>query len=88
MADALERVTSLTSLNGCGQYAAILAGGLAMLKLEKEWELGLWAACFLERSNATLTALDVRWSGGCGVGESLVVVGGGQKLVKGPPLCL
>ena len=59
VSDALERVTSLTSLNGCGQYAAIRAGGLAELKLEKEWELGVWAARFLERSGATLTALDV-----------------------------
>ena len=62
--DALERVTSLTSLNGCGQYAAIRAGGLAELKLEKEWEMGVWAARFLERSGATLTALDVRWQVG------------------------
>ena len=66
VSDALERVTSLTSLNGCGQYAAIRAGGLAELKLEQEWELGVWAARFLERSGATLTALDVRLRGsGC-----------------------
>ena len=60
MADALERVTSLTSLNGCGQYGAIRAGGLRELKLNKEWELGVWSARFLERSGATLTALDLR----------------------------
>ncbi len=58
--DALERVTCLTSLNGCGQYAAIRAGGLRELTLEQEWELGVWAARFLERSGATLTTLDVR----------------------------
>ncbi len=59
MADALERVTSLTSLNGCGQYAAIRGGGLAELNLAGT-ELGVWAARFLERSAPTLTALDVR----------------------------
>jgi hypothetical protein len=60
VADALERVTCLTSLNGCGQYAAIRAVGLRELTLEKEWELGVWAVRFLERSGATLTTLDVR----------------------------
>ncbi len=60
VADALERVTALTSLNGCGQYAAIRVGGLRELTLKKEWELGVWAARFLERSGATLTWLDVR----------------------------
>ena len=59
MADALERVTSLTSLNGCDQYAAIRAGGLANLELEGT-ELGVWAARFLERSCDTLTELDFR----------------------------
>ena len=66
MADALERVTSLTRLNGCGQYAAIRAGGLREMTLSKEWELGVWAGRFLERSGATLTTLDVR----CGVSMS------------------
>ena len=66
MADALERVTSLTRLNGCGQYAAIRAGGLREMTLRPEWELGVWAGRFLERSGATLTALDVRLRGsGC-----------------------
>jgi hypothetical protein len=60
VADALERVTGLTCLNGCGQYAAIRAGGLLELTLKKEWELGVWAARFLEQSSATLTRLDVR----------------------------
>jgi hypothetical protein len=58
--DALEHVTSLTSLNGCCQYTAIRAGGLAELKLNETWELGVWAARFLERSASTLTTLDVR----------------------------
>ena len=60
MADALEGATSLTSLNGCDLYSAIRAGGLVELRLIKEWELGLWAVRFLERSASTLTMLDVR----------------------------
>ena len=60
VADALERVTSLTRLNGCGQYAAIRAGGLREMRLGGT-ELGVWAGRFLERSGATLTTLDVRW---------------------------
>ena len=59
MADALERVTGLTSLNGCDRYAAIRAGGLREMQLGGT-ELGVWAARFLERSAATLTTLDVR----------------------------
>ena len=60
VADALERVTSLTSLNGCDKYAAIRAGGLRKLELDGKWELGVWAARFLERSGSTLTTLDLR----------------------------
>ncbi len=60
MADALERVTGLTSLNGCGDYAAIRAGGLQKMAL-RGMELGVWAARFLERSARTLTKLDVRY---------------------------
>ena len=60
MADALERVTSLTSLNGCDKYTAIRAGGLRELKLDGKWELGVWATRFLERSGSTLTTLDLR----------------------------
>ena len=60
VADALERVTSLTSLNGCGHYAAIRAGGLRELELDGT-ELGVWAARFLERSGSTLTRLHVQW---------------------------
>jgi hypothetical protein len=59
VADALERTTSLTCLNGCNQYSAIRAGGLTELKLEATWELGLWAVGFLERSAETLTTLDL-----------------------------
>ena len=71
MADALERVTSLTSLNGCDQFPAIRAGGpkLRLDKLDKlgDTELWVWVARFLERSGDTLTELDVRcgWGGVC-----------------------
>jgi hypothetical protein len=64
VADALERVTCLTSVNGCGQFAAIRAGGLREMQLGGT-ELGVWAARFLERSGATLTTLDVRYAYGC-----------------------
>ncbi len=57
--DALEPVKSLTSLNGCGLYAAIRDGGRAEIDLGGT-ELGVWAARFLERSASTLTKLDVR----------------------------
>ncbi len=60
VADTLEITTSITSLNGCDQYAAIRGGGLRELKLGTEWELGLWAVRFLERSSSTLTKLNVR----------------------------
>ncbi len=59
MADALERVTCLTRLNGCGEYGAIRAGGVREMLLGGT-ELGVWAAWFLERSGSTLTTLDVR----------------------------
>ena len=65
VADALERVTSLTSLNGCSQYAGICAGGLREMKLSGT-ELVLWAMLFLERSAETLTKLEARcqyWGG-------------------------
>ncbi len=58
--DALEGITGLKSLNGCGQYAAIRAGGLQEMALSPEWELGVWAVQFLERHSSTLTTLDVR----------------------------
>ncbi len=60
VADVLERITLLTSLNGCCQYAAIRAGGLVELRLLKEWDLVVWAARFLDRSASTLTTLDIR----------------------------
>jgi hypothetical protein len=59
VANALDVVYSLTSLNGCNLYASIRAGGLAELKLGKSG-LGCWAVLFMERSAATLTALDLR----------------------------
>ncbi len=62
MARALEHVTSLTSLNRCGQYVAIRTGGLAEIELGGT-ELGMWVAPFLERSAATLTALHLRCAG-------------------------
>jgi hypothetical protein len=61
---ALEQVTSLTSLNGCDQYSAIRAGGLAEINLLEEWELGIWAARFMGRSASTLTKLDLRCESG------------------------
>ena len=58
--DALECIKSLKSLNGCNQYAFIRNGGLAEIKLDKEWELGVWVTRYLERSSSTLTLLDIR----------------------------
>ena len=52
--------TSLTSLNGCNQYAAIRKGGLAELTLYAEWELAVAVMRYLPRSGSTLTRLDVR----------------------------
>ncbi len=60
VSDSLEAATLLTSLNGCDQYTAIRTGGLRELKLKPEWDLGVWAVRFLERSASTLTTLDVR----------------------------
>jgi hypothetical protein len=59
IADALEGVTSLTSLNGCAAYAAIRAGGQTELLL-KGMELVVAVARYLPRSAHTLTALDLR----------------------------
>ncbi len=61
VANALEHVTSLTSLNGCDQYLAIRAGNMHKINL-RDTELGVWATRFLERSASTLTKLDVRCS--------------------------
>ena len=60
MADALEAVTTLTSLNGCDRYAAIRAGGLSEVVLDGEWELAVAVARYLPRSGATLGRLDLR----------------------------
>ncbi len=59
VADALEGVTSLTSLNDCDTCRAIRAGEQTELLLG--WtELGMWAARYLECSASTLTTLDLR----------------------------
>ncbi len=60
VADALMGITSCTSLNGCDQFAAMREGGLRVMTLEREWELGSCAWKFVERSSSTLTKLDVR----------------------------
>ncbi len=60
VADALVRVTSLASLNGCDHYAAIRAGGQTEIRLNKT-ELVLWVGLYLPRSASSLTTLDVRW---------------------------
>lgn len=59
VADALERITSLMSFNGCDQVAKIRTGCVKEMLLGKT-ELGVWAARFLEKSSATLTKLDLR----------------------------
>ena len=60
MADALEAVTSLTSLNGCALYGGIRAGGQRELLLDGKFELAVAVARYLPRSAETLTTLDVR----------------------------
>ena len=60
IADALEAVTSLTSLNDCPDYAAIRAGGQTELALKGDLELGLAVARYLPRSAESLTSLDLR----------------------------
>jgi hypothetical protein len=61
MAEALEAVTSLTSLNGCARYAAIRAGGQSELVLDSKWEAAVAVAQYLTRSSGTLTTLDLRY---------------------------
>ncbi len=58
VSDALDRVTTLTSLNGC-DYNAIRAGGVVAMELGGT-ELCIWADRFLHRSADTLSKLDVR----------------------------
>ncbi len=63
VADTLESITSLTCLNDCFEYAAIRAGGLAVMNMYSTYELGGWVpfmAPFLERSAGSLTHLNVR----------------------------
>ncbi len=57
--DAVEGVTSLTSLNGCAAYAGIRAGGQTELLLGGK-ELGVAVTRFLPRSGETLAGLDLR----------------------------
>jgi hypothetical protein len=59
VADALERVPSLKSLNDCTDYAKIRKGGVKTMDLEGT-ELGLWAARFFEKSAKTLKSLNIR----------------------------
>ncbi len=83
MWDALEGVTSLTSLNGCGQYAAIRAGGVAEIVLRREWELGGLAARFVGRNASTLTTLNVRCCRACGTAPRITRCGRGGGGVVG-----
>ena len=64
IADALEAVTSLTSLNGSPLYAGIRAGGQRELALAGT-ELTVAMARYLPRSADSLTALDLRWGRRC-----------------------
>jgi hypothetical protein len=59
VADALELLPFLTSVDGCDQYSAIRTGGLQEINVEYT-ELGICTARFLERSASTLTKLDLR----------------------------
>jgi hypothetical protein len=59
MADALEAVTSLTSLNGCALFGSIRAGGQSELLLGGT-EVAVAVARYLPRSAETLTTLDMR----------------------------
>lgn len=59
MADALEAVTSLTSLNGCALYGGIRAGGQRELLLGGT-EVAVAVARYLPRSANTLETLDLR----------------------------
>ena len=59
MADALEELKFITSLNGCAFYPAIRMGGLKELDLD-ETELGIVVARYLPCSCSTLMRLDLR----------------------------
>ena len=59
VADALERVTCLTSLNGCDRCAAIRVGCQTEIMLGGT-KLGVWAARYLPHSASSLTRLDIR----------------------------
>jgi len=74
IANALEGITSLTSLNGCALYPVIRAGGIAELQLEPATELCIAVARYLPRSASTLTKLDLR-SNALGPGGGTAVAG-------------
>ena len=59
IADALEAVTAVTSLNGCPHYAAIRAGGQRELLLAGT-VVAVAVAQYLPRSAESLTMLDIR----------------------------
>jgi hypothetical protein len=59
IADALDGITSLTSLNGYDRCHAVRMGGVAELHLTGT-ELGVAVARFLPRSADTLTLLELR----------------------------
>ena len=58
--DALEKITSLESLNEYSGYRSLKAGGLAELDLAGK-RLGVAAARFLSKSTNTLTTLNLRY---------------------------
>ncbi len=62
IANALEGITSLTSLNGCALYPVIRAGGIAQLQLEPATELCIAVSRYLQCSASTLTTLNLRCS--------------------------
>jgi len=61
VADVLEELKCLTSLNGSALYLTVRIGGLEELCLE-ETELGVVVARYLPCSSSTLTKLDLRFN--------------------------
>ncbi len=66
IADALEGITSLTSLNQGLMCRDIREGGKSKLLLNNK-ELGVWAGRYLPRSASTLTMLDLRCADAAGM---------------------
>ena len=58
--NVLERLTGLTSLNGCKKFQQILAGSIVELDLEGT-EIALAIGRFLPRSASTITSLDLKY---------------------------